>query len=282
MRVSAHQAQQGEVMRDLFWHFVRERDAIKIRRERGDAPPWTDDAILRDYHFTNVHRSLDPGTRWIIDRLKKSDDVETATFTAYCYRSLNRVETFERRGLPRRELAEIYSWLDALAEDRRAGISIGSRRHQTFFNRLRSHLPHLESLNLCLDFEKTRYDAVCKLARAGVGCGPFFANQIVADLCQASVLDLSGAAAVSSGSRIGLQLLTGQRTSFNVDSQYKERDARRLPRLDGEERELDRLHSDQPTLSAPLDPFDVETCLCEFARYARILSGDSTNAEKRT
>jgi hypothetical protein len=44
-------------------HWMRERESIRIKKERGDPPPWTDDRILRGYRFTNARREDDAVTR---------------------------------------------------------------------------------------------------------------------------------------------------------------------------------------------------------------------------
>jgi len=42
-----------------FWEFIREREAIRLRRAAGQPAPWTEDKILRAYKFTNVKREHD-------------------------------------------------------------------------------------------------------------------------------------------------------------------------------------------------------------------------------
>lgn len=42
-----------------------ERDRIRVRRSLGHKPPWTDDAILREYRFCNIRREDDAVTKWI-------------------------------------------------------------------------------------------------------------------------------------------------------------------------------------------------------------------------
>jgi hypothetical protein len=42
--------------------FCREREAIRLRRERGEPPPWSADAILAEYRFSNVSPWLDHTT----------------------------------------------------------------------------------------------------------------------------------------------------------------------------------------------------------------------------
>lgn len=47
------------------WHWTREREAIRMRKESGAAFPWTEDPVLRAYRFCNVRREDDRVTRWI-------------------------------------------------------------------------------------------------------------------------------------------------------------------------------------------------------------------------
>ena len=47
--------------------FAIEREAIRARKEAGQAAPWTDDPILSKGYFCNVHREHDKVTRWIAD-----------------------------------------------------------------------------------------------------------------------------------------------------------------------------------------------------------------------
>ena len=49
-----------------FVHYLNERELIRIKRERGDSGPWTDDPILNRYKFTNIMRSEDRTTRWLV------------------------------------------------------------------------------------------------------------------------------------------------------------------------------------------------------------------------
>ncbi len=46
-------------------HWVKERESIRIKKERGDFKPWTTDSILRSYKFCNVHRNDDRVSVWI-------------------------------------------------------------------------------------------------------------------------------------------------------------------------------------------------------------------------
>jgi hypothetical protein len=47
--------------------FAVEREAIRLRKEAGQPPPWTTDPILAAGYFCNVHREHDKVTRWIAE-----------------------------------------------------------------------------------------------------------------------------------------------------------------------------------------------------------------------
>ncbi len=47
----------------LYW--IKEREEIRLRRQAGAPPPWTDNLILREWPFCNVRREDDRVTRWI-------------------------------------------------------------------------------------------------------------------------------------------------------------------------------------------------------------------------
>lgn len=46
-------------------HWVRERELVRIRKESGEAPPWTSDPIISSYRFCNVRREDDRVTAWV-------------------------------------------------------------------------------------------------------------------------------------------------------------------------------------------------------------------------
>jgi len=49
-----------------FFDFCREREKIRIARESGSRPPWSDDPIFQKARFLNVFREDDRGSRAII------------------------------------------------------------------------------------------------------------------------------------------------------------------------------------------------------------------------
>lgn len=54
------------------WYWIKEREAIRIRKEVDKAPPpWSDDSILATYRFCCVCREDDRGTIWIRDHIRE-------------------------------------------------------------------------------------------------------------------------------------------------------------------------------------------------------------------
>jgi|TARA_B100000809_G_C15104720_1_gene518295 hypothetical protein len=80
-----------------FFDFCREREKIRMARESGGSPPWSDDPIFQKGRFLNVFREDDRGSRAIIrftDGLDKNLTflVQALFFARWC----NRQETLDK------------------------------------------------------------------------------------------------------------------------------------------------------------------------------------------
>jgi hypothetical protein len=53
------------------WYWIREREAIRVRKELGQPFPWTTDPILRDYRFCCARREDDRVTQWIRSHVRE-------------------------------------------------------------------------------------------------------------------------------------------------------------------------------------------------------------------
>lgn len=115
-----------------FWGYVREREAIRVKRASGALPPWTKDQVLRNYSFTNVRRIDDPDTARSIEMLEDGSRTPFEfVWRAYALRCLNRAETFEKYGLPYpRGFAAWRAKIDAAMA---RGEPVGARQHLTFW-----------------------------------------------------------------------------------------------------------------------------------------------------
>lgn len=80
-----------------FFNFVQERQNIYIKKEiLKQEPPYTNDPVLQKYHFCNVFREQDAGTKVVIG-LKSRNDLELL-LNIVCYRIFNRRDHFDRIG----------------------------------------------------------------------------------------------------------------------------------------------------------------------------------------
>lgn len=256
--------------------------------------PWTDDPVLREYHFTNVHRHKDPGTRWIVDYVGSQglEEPLDVLFSVFAYRGLNRVETFERHGLPTRDAVDLALWLAEMAEARDRGEVLGSGRHLTYYARLQVTLPALVEDHEVADAVwscETAFDAIRTLSSARLAVGPFFGTQIVADLVTIEPPGLTLTRDVmvptSGGSLYSLELIEGSLDDVSASRfAYDERTtvgrrARNLLETAENESKMRRLLATQPSsLSEPLTLIDLEHSLCEYSRYTRLRAGDLTRA----
>src|SRR5438128_2722084 len=81
---------------DAYWRFAVERQAIFLRRIKGDNPPWTSDAILNRHRFTNCYRAADRVSQFLIRNVIYLGlaEEEEVVFRIMLFRFFNRIETW--------------------------------------------------------------------------------------------------------------------------------------------------------------------------------------------
>lgn len=99
----------GKPVLDMFWEFIHERQEIWYKRTILGLPePWTEDEILKEFHFCNVYRELDRGTLYLIDNIlsQLADDElskKNVLLNIMIYRLFVRIETYDEFGFLRLE-----------------------------------------------------------------------------------------------------------------------------------------------------------------------------------
>lgn len=80
-----------------FFAFAEEREHIRLRREAGQPPPWTDDSVLGNCFFCNVYREDDKLTRWFRENIRDavSEDTTRAVIACVAFRWFNYQPTGE-------------------------------------------------------------------------------------------------------------------------------------------------------------------------------------------
>lgn len=95
LRVKIVRPKPSPVFRS-YWHFAHERQAVFLRRLRGELPPWTDDPIIADHKFTNAFRISDRESQFLIREVighQKRDHADTF-FRIILFRLFNKSETW--------------------------------------------------------------------------------------------------------------------------------------------------------------------------------------------
>lgn len=81
--------------RGAFFETASERYRIKLRREQGSPYPWTEDSVLRQWRFCNVHREDDRTTIWFRDNVRSKLSGLHVVQSTMIFRWFNRIETGE-------------------------------------------------------------------------------------------------------------------------------------------------------------------------------------------
>lgn len=266
---------------DLFWYWVTERHRIHLRRVNGVAKPWTKDAILRDYKFTNVFRQLDRGTLWLTWHFlaKHGDDgAELIVFNVGWYRLFNWTGTGALLGWQTRWRPETA--IRKLRQAKKRGEQIFTGAHIVWGPKGQ---PKIEGVvENATELWKVRkrvasaarfwrsleatFDELTKVQ----GIGDFIAYEIVSDLRHTPVLNQ--ARDINTWANVGPGALRGLR---RLDPEMKTRDG--LARM----RELlARSRAQIPDNFPAMELRDIEHSLCEFDKYCRVKFGEGRPRSK--
>jgi hypothetical protein len=287
---------------DRLVRWVREREAIRARKERGDAFPWTDDPILREWRFCNVRREDDRVTRWIDANIRRPHASHPHLWLMLCAaRQINWPGTLaflmgdpdgavEERMYPSAwpdspsfEPSEMGEAMDDIAS---MGMKVFTGAYiitapQTKGSKKTTHVAEVTLGALWRDREK--FASHLEGTRTGVGpatlrntagllqqysgWGPFLAHQAVVDMRHTPLLsgapDAETWTAAGPGSTRGLNRLLGHAA---IERPFAEMVfLREVTML----REVIRCRT-----GMSLDASDVQNCLCEFDKYERVRLGE--------
>jgi len=259
----------------LLLDFIEEREAIRLRREAGEPPPWTTNPIMAAWSFCNVRREHDRVTRWIAASWRAPNaDHPDLWFAMAVARLVNWPDTLAALGWPvpwdRQHFVAVLggragkTWGDAY------NISNGGRSApkvkvvagvlNNLWNRRASLRPRVgDSL---LEFHGR--------LRTCDGIGEFMSAQVVADVKYIAPLrsarDWMTFAASGPGSRRGLNRVLGR----PKDAGWREEEWRAALR-----KLQNRIRPDLERIGlGDLHAQDLQNCLCEFDKHERFRLGE--------
>ena len=84
---------------ESYWRFAAERQEVFFRRARGQTRPWTGNAVLATYKFTNAYRASDRVSQYLIRHVIYRADLPSAPqevfFRTLLFKLFNKIETWE-------------------------------------------------------------------------------------------------------------------------------------------------------------------------------------------
>lgn len=291
------------VMKDrnlqLFWSYIAKRHNVYKSKEIEKQPkPWSNDLILNMYKFTNVFRFLDPGTKYLIDKIgaKYSQDFDNYVFNCVYYRLYNKIPTLEHAGLLTLEEFDKAALLASLKDlrDNKHAIVFTNAFTVSSFGYMDQSIPKdkvtrsveciaavhklLTSNNreMLREMENRQdsdftYNSILKFW----GIGPFLAYQIAVDVGYKfpNVYNESTHVVAGPGCKRGLNNLfldpknlnEHQQMQWLVDDQQRGFKAAGI--------DVDELFSDQDVNHKRLNLMAIENCLCEISKYLKAYDG---------
>lgn len=256
----------------VYW--INEREAVRIAKEAGEPKPWSEDAIMQDTYFCNVHREADRVTRWIRSKWKDSQaPIETLEANMCMARLVNRIESLEQLLWP------WHSWYDNAFKD-------VAYRLKPFWGNAYVVTTHGQSMSkvdyVCGVLDRC-FATTTWLTKGGTlegthslimrleGFGSFMSAQVVADLKNtpghplAYAPDWSIWSAHGPGSLRGLSWFHGFKITPGL---YKNSILTAKQECE-----------DDYGLAVPMCMQDFQNCLCEYDKYMRVKNG--TGRSKR-
>jgi hypothetical protein len=277
---------------DKLFAWIKERYAIKVRREAGQSWPWSDDLIFQQNFFCSVHREDDKVTQWVRDNWRNphAEDPDLWFALLVARRALNNPDSMAELGYP--VPWDPKGFLDMCKRREAAKLSVF--RQQAYKVLVADKSGKLGKLLVkhvldpawkCRRSLRPRSDdTLWSFHKRLLGLrfmGGFWAGQVVDDL---KFVQLRGApdrwdyAVSGPGSRRGLTRLLGGRV---LDPKA---DVRMAEDFFACELQKTR-HAVDPMVAAVgiprLDASDMQGALCELDKYERIRTRKSTGRRYR-
>lgn len=274
--------------------FVKEREDTRWRKEsnlpmdnKDGRPVWTEDPIISQWKFCNVHREDDRVSRWISNHWREPHKGDTDLwFAMVVARFINWPDTLADLGYEWMVPWSPERFLRVMAERKAAKKKVytgaymvrADREHpdKAAYQEAVVFTPMWEARKRLRPKEGDTLNSYHMLLGQFHGLGSFMAAQVVADLKYVWPLnrasDWHTFAASGPGSRRGLNRVLG-RPYKNV---WTEEDWRQwLGRL------RDTIRSDLITAKVgELHSQDLQNCLCEFDKYERFRLGEGRPRSK--
>jgi hypothetical protein len=264
------------------WHWIMTRENVRVRKDRGDPHPWTDDPIIGAYRFCNVRREDDRGTVWIRENIREPYADHPYLWLMLCIaRQINWAETLAEliaanawpaavgfdpahitTVLNSRKLAgeKVYTGAYMISAPPTKGADKQAYIAETVIGdlwRRRDRFRSWENPSLRYTHERITYSN---------GWGPFMAYQAVVDMRFTKLLrdapDVQTWAAAGPGTLRGLNRLHGRPVTFSLSQAQALSEMRTIYK------------TVEAETGVAMDFSDVPNILCETDKYLRVKLGE--------
>jgi 5-hmdU DNA kinase, helical domain len=281
------------VVFDTYWRFAAARQHVYRARLRGDAPPWTTDAILASHRFTNCYRAADRVSQYLIKEViyRGDQDPDEVLFRILLFRFFNRIATWQLLLAALGELScatfrfDCYDQVLTAADSR--GEPIYSAAYIIPAPRLGARHKHTNHLLLLQQMMRSglqsRLEASGSMAeafrelRSYPGLGDFLAYQLIIDINYSTMIDFAEMDFVvpGPGAKDGIC------KCFGTASRGVEADLIRYL-SDTQDDHFARLGLSFPGLNGRrLQLIDCQNLCCEVGKYARVAYPEITGYSGR-
>ena len=272
----------NEEYTQALWHWIRTREQTRVAKEAGAVPPWTTDPIINSYHFCNVRRQDDRGTKEIQAAVQSAAIIEESLPEIYTMaRLLNHAPS-------------LTVWLDWYKYGCKEGMGAdhpfnraaeGFKDYRSAGNKIFNTAYVVSTCGQKVDkidyiTNVVRQVANLQLSRTSLvdaynelqtvsGMGTFLSGQVIADLKNdrylVDAVDWWTWSSMGPGSKKGLDFIFGGGTNVSNYPLRMEQLTAALP---------------QDILDMNLHQQDLQNTLCEFSKLIRY--ADNLPGRRRT
>ncbi len=256
---------------DIFLYWIKERESIRIKKERGDPKPWTDDEILSRFRFCNVVRMEDKVSRWLYNHWYKTNYNHKNMVVACCLaRFINKPESLQSIGFPSKWEPEMIK--KTLREIKAEGVTVFNSAYIVRGNdgddKIASVVDYYcqplidYPLDINRDSMQETHQALCDRH----GFGSFMAGQVVADMrwaIKGNWRDRNSWAPYGPGSLRGMNRFHGRPVDSLKDKNNFLEELREY---------RDFCYENLPdSITDKLELMDLQNTLCECDKFLRCL-----------
>lgn len=276
-----------------YWHLAAERQRVYHARLVGQTAPWTSDAIVARYRFTNAYRAADRVSQDLIRVIYTgSQNEEDVLLRVLLYRFFNKPETWQTLENARGEISTADYDPDGYSKVLDRVFEKGGRVYSAAyivppppFGHTRKHRNHLALIETMITTglvsSLTRAKNLAEVYRhiaSFPSLGPFLAYQLTIDLNYSNLIDFDEDDFVVAGPGA----ISGLMKCFPNTRDIPPADLIRMM-VDTQEEQIATYGVDfQDLFGRRLKLIDCQNLFCETDKYARVAHPEVVGAGSRT